>query len=110
MKMVELRKYFSGSVIARLVTSILLFIALSNLPIGYYKFLRWVVCATALYTAFISYNKKEQINIGVWLFVLIAILFNPIIPFYLGRQFWQISDIIVSVIFITSTFFIREII
>ena len=34
MKKVELRKYFSGSVVARLVTSILLFIALSNLTLS----------------------------------------------------------------------------
>ena len=107
--MVELRKYFSGSVIARLVTSILLFVALSNLPIGYYKFLRWAVFATALYTAFISYNKKKQMNLGVWLFGLIALLFNPIIPFYLGKQTWQISDFIVGAIFIASTFIIKEI-
>ena len=106
--MKNIKSYFTSSVIARLVTSILLFVSLSDQHIGFYKFLRWVVCATALYTAFISYNKKEQVNFGVWLLGLIALLFNPILPFYLGKYTWQITDLIVAVIFIISTFIIRE--
>jgi hypothetical protein len=66
------------------------------------------VCATAIYTTFISYIKKGQINIGVWLFGLIAVLFNPLIPFYLGKSIWQKADVIVSIIFIISTFIVRE--
>jgi hypothetical protein len=48
-------------------------------------------------------------NFGIWLFGLIALLFNPIIPFYLSRQSWQISDVIIGIIFIVSTFIIKEI-
>lgn len=102
------KDYFTGSVIARLITSILLLIALSNQQIGYYKFLRWIVCATAIYSAFVSYIKSEKMNLGVWLFGLIAILFNPIIPFYLGKNTWQKADIIIATIFFISTFIIRE--
>lgn len=103
-----MKNYFTGSVIARLITSIFLFIALSNLPIGYYKFLRWIVCATAIYSLYISYNIKEKINFSVWLFGLIALLFNPIIPFYLGKASWQVADIIVGTIFIVSIFYLKE--
>ncbi len=55
----SIKQFFTGSVIARLITSLLLFIALSNKKIGYYKFLRWVVLGTAIYTAFIAFSKKE---------------------------------------------------
>ncbi len=75
---------------------------------GYYKFLRWVVVATAVYTAYINYLKKNEINFGVWLFGLIAILFNPILPFYLGKNSWQIVDGIVGIVFIVSVYFITE--
>ena len=102
------KDYFTSSVIARLVTSILLFVSLTNQHIGYYNFLRWVVSATALYTAYVSYIKKEQMNFGIWLFGLIALLFNPLIPFYLGKGSWQIADVIVGLIFIASTFIIQE--
>jgi len=106
--MKKLNSFFTGSAIARLITAIFLFIALSNLPIGYYKFLRWIVCATSIYSLYISYNIKEKINFGVWLFGLIALLFNPIIPFYLGKASWQVADIIVGAIFIVSIFFLKE--
>ena len=104
----KLKKFFTGSVISRLITSGLLFVILTNQQIGYYKFLRWVVFATAIYTLYISYIKKGQMNLGVWLFGIIALLFNPIIPFYLGKSSWQITDVIIGVIFIISIFFVRE--
>ena len=104
----ELKNFLSGSVYARLVTAILLFIALFTLPIGYYNFLRWVVCLTAIYTLIISYKADGAVNFGVWLFILIAILFNPIFPIFMSRSIWRVSDLIVAVIFLASTFFIRE--
>lgn len=106
--MKKLNSFFTGSVIARLITAIFLFAALSNLSIGYYKFLRWIVCATAIYSLYISYNIKEKINFCVWLFGLIALLFNPFVPFYLGKASWQVADIIVGVIFIVSIFYLKE--
>lgn len=104
----KLKKFFTGSVIARLITSVLLFVALTNQQIGYYKFLRWVVFATSIYTLYISYNKREQMNFGVWLFGIIALLFNPIIPFYLGKNSWQVTDLVIGIIFIVSIFIISE--
>ncbi|MFZ0454739.1 MAG: DUF6804 family protein [Ignavibacteriaceae bacterium] len=106
--MKSIKNFFTSSVIARFITSILLFIALTNQKIGYYKFLRWVVVATAIYTAFIAFSKKESINLGVWIFGLIAILFNPIVPFYLGKNTWQIADLIVGIIFLVSIFLTKE--
>ena len=104
----KLKSYFTSSVLARLIASILLLIALSSHKIGYYEFLRWVVCATAIYTAFISFAKKEKMNIGVWVFGLIAILFNPVIPFYLSKSSWHTIDIFVAILFFISTFFVKE--
>jgi hypothetical protein len=107
-KLNSLKKYFTSSVIARIIASILLFVALSNLPIGYYKFLRWVVCSTAFYLTYITFIQNKKINFGVWIFGLIGILFNPIIPFYIGKSNWKIADLIVGIIFISSIFFVSE--
>lgn len=103
-----MKKYFTSSVIARIIASVLLFVALYNFPIGYYKFLRWVICSTAIYTAYVSFIKNNKINFGVWLFSLISVLFNPITPFYIGKSNWKIADLLVGVIFLVSTFVIRE--
>ena len=106
--MYKLKKYASSSVLARLAASILLFIAVADLPYGYYKFMRFVVVITSLYTCYISYMKNEKLNFGVWIFGLIAILFNPIVPFYFGRNGWKTTDVIVGLIFVISTFLIWE--
>jgi len=103
-----MKKYFTSSVIARIIASVLLLVALYNFPIGYYKFLRWVICSTAIYTAYVSFIKNNEINFGVWLFGLIGVLFNPITPFYIGKSSWKIADLIVGVIFLISTFIIKE--
>lgn len=106
--MKKIKDYFSSSVIARLITAILLIVAVSNQQIGYYKFLRWCVFVTAIYVVYISYTIKKQMNFGVWLFGLIAILFNPIIPFFLGKELWRTTDLIIGIVFIGSTFIINE--
>jgi len=106
--MKNINSFFTGSVGARLITSILLFIALLNLPIGYYAFLRWLVCITAIYSLYISYNLDKKINFGVWLFSVIAILFNPMIPFYLGKSIWKIADTFVGIILFISIFILNE--
>ena len=67
-------------------SSILLFIAIANLPYGYYTFLRIFVCGTALYGIVVAHKIESQ----EWLIALIAIaiIYNPLIPIYLAREVW----------------------
>ena len=104
----KIKNYLTSSVAIRLITVIILFGGFSNQQIGYYKFLRWVVVATSIYACYIAYQNEKKINFWLWLFGLIALLFNPIIPFYLGKSSWQSVDLIVGIIFIISIFFVRE--
>jgi len=101
-----MNKYLSFSVIARIVGSILLFRALSRHPYGYYTLLRWVVCATAAYTAYVS-AAVNRIP-WAWFFGLVALLFNPLIPVRIDRATWAYLDVTVGVVFLVSLFFIRE--
>ena len=72
---------------------ILLVIAIIGDPvIGYYTLLRLVVCTSALYFAYNFYKKNNQSNI--WIFSFIAVLYNPILPFYLyEKDLWRIVNI-----------------
>ncbi len=76
---------------------IMLLFALIDNPYGYYQILRWVVMLSAGYTAFILYERKDEA--WTWIFVGIAILFNPIIPIYLSREIWSVIDVIAAVLF-----------
>jgi hypothetical protein len=96
----------SLSSIARIVGSILLFWALSKHPYGYFTLLRWVVCAIAVYTAYLStiVNRVPW----AWVFGLIALLFNPLIPVRIDRVTWAYLDVAIGIFFLLSIFFVRE--
>jgi len=56
----------------------------------FYTALRWVCCAAFIYSAIAA--NKMRLTFWTWLFAVLAITFNPIVPFYLQRQTWQIID------------------
>jgi hypothetical protein len=57
----------------------------SGMPLGCYTFLRIAVCASAIYQA---WNGHKH-GLGPWItvaFVLVAFLYNPVLPVYLGPK------------------------
>lgn len=85
-----------------LICAAILFIGLFNLPIGYYTFLRLVVTIGAALVVVSEY--KEGLNIWIITFSLMAILFNPLIPVYLGnKSAWMPIDIIAGIIFVAKS-------
>lgn len=85
-----------------LTAVILLLLALFNLPYGYYTFLRIIIFSIACYTIIVLYRLEKTIMSLI--FVIIAVLFNPIIPVYLERDIWAIIDIITAIVFLISFF------
>ena len=88
------------------VTSFIMLLA--AIPEGfsydYYVLLRCVVCFSAIFIAWDS-HKNQKIN-WLWPMGLIAVLFNPLIPFQLARTTWIIVDLISSATFLS--FLIKE--
>lgn len=80
--------------------------AMSAHPYSYYQILRWVVCISAAYTAYL-YIQSERTAL-FWLFVAMAVLFNPIAPIYLDKDTWQTLDLIAAAIFAVSLFFFQK--
>jgi Na+/serine symporter len=75
-------------------------------PYGYYQLLRFVVCGAGAYVAYMAYNW-QKIWV-VWLFVFIALLFNPLIVIHLSRELWQPIDFICAVLFIIVAFVLKN--
>ena len=68
-----------------LVPIIILFVGLLPMPYGYYTMSRIIVCLSSIY---FSYKSNEQKNVLIsWIFIIIAILYNPIIPIYFNDKF-----------------------
>lgn len=86
--------------IPAVAAALLLFLALGQHPYGYYTFLRWAVCVAAVVVAWVAWRSKVQWV--CWVFVAIAILFNPLAPVYLHRSTWRPIDVIGGLAFLGS--------
>jgi len=76
----------------------MLFGAIAEWPYGYYILLRWITCITSILVTFKAFEKNND-----WakvVFIVIAILFNPLVPIYLSRSTWIPIDIITAIFFI----------
>lgn len=70
---------------------------------GMYTLLRIAVCTVSAIVVFRYYQEKQQFF--TWIFIIIAVLFNPIIKIHLHREAWEIIDIIIAIIFLISAYF-----
>lgn len=93
-------------ILSSMLAIILLLLALFDLPYGYYNFLRIMIFIISCYSIYVFY-KYEKI-LWVWIFVIIAVLFNPIIPIYLDKSLWKIVDIVAVIIFLISFIFNKK--
>lgn len=88
--------------ILKLIIAVLLFVCLLDMPYGYYQFIRFFAC---IGFAYLAYKSNEQSNKTVTItFVILAILFQPFIKISLGRELWNIVDVIVGAVLLLSIF------
>lgn len=83
--------------IVKITLSILFLICLTDMPYGYFQFVRF---AGMVAFAWLAYVEKDK---SIYLFWLSsAILINPFIKIALGRTLWNIIDIFWAVILLAS--------
>jgi len=90
-----------------IVPAILLVVAILPLPYGYYTFTRVVVCLACIVLAYSAYEPSGAPMVWAVAFVLIAILFNPIIPIHLKKQTWAYLDVGAAVIILFHMLSVR---
>ena len=72
------------------------------MPYGYFQLVRFVAL---IGFAILAYNSNEQGHKKeIIVFVCLAILFQPLLKISLGRQVWNIVDVVVGVGLIISIF------
>jgi len=78
------------------VPAAIIFIAIFGMPYFYYIFLRLVVTGMSLYAAL---RLLEKGSVNFWVMLLIALLYNPLIPIYLSKDIWILINIIAGCYF-----------
>lgn len=86
----------------KLVSIVILLDALGGHDYHYYQILRWIIMVVSVYLAY-SYFSSDNKKFG-WIFTTIAILFNPILPFFFEKDVWHLLDVVTAIIFLFSSF------
>jgi uncharacterized protein DUF6804 len=91
------------------VAGLLVYAAVERHPSSFYTLLRFICCPVFWYSAFAAYEKNRVL--WVWVFGVLAALYNPIFRVHLGRSTWigvnwfTVGAIVVAMV----VFFVREI-
>jgi hypothetical protein len=72
------------------------------MPYGYYELVRFISLIGFGYLSFISYKKRNLNEMIVY--VSLALLFQPFIKVALGKDIWNIIDVLVTIGLIFSIF------
>lgn len=86
----------------KIVLAILLFLCLTDMPYGFYQFVRF---AGLIGFAILAYRAYEQgIQTEMIIYGGLALLFQPFFKIALGRELWNIVDVVVGLGLLISIF------
>ncbi len=88
--------------ILKIVLAVLLLICLAKMPYGYYEFVRFISMVVFGYLAFQASENGNQIEMIIY--GSLALIFQPFFKIALGRELWNIVDVIVGVGLIITVF------
>lgn len=80
--------------VLKIIMAILLFLCLLDMPYGYYQLVRFMAMISFGFLAVKSYARKDEKF--AFTYGILAILFQPIFKISLGRDIWNIIDVIVG--------------
>ena len=88
--------------VTKIILSILFFLCLANMPYGYYQFVRF---AGLIGFAILAYQANQQgRQTEMIIYGGLALLFQPFFKIALGRQMWNIVDVVVGIGLVISIF------
>jgi len=82
-----------------LINIFCLLTALFQMPYQYYMLLRVIVASVCVFAAFEIYKQSHNSS-WVIVFLMIAIIYNPIFPVRLGREVWAIVNLGTIAVFV----------
>ena len=91
------------TIIIKLILAVLLFLCLLDMPYGYYQLVRFLAL---IGFGFLAYRANEQDKkTEMIIYGGLALLFQPFFKIALGREIWNIVDVLVGIGLIVSLFF-----
>ena len=90
------------AIVIKVILSILLVVCVFDMPYGFYQLVRFIALVGFGILALNANqeNKKTELII----YVSLALLFQPFMKISLGRDLWNIIDVIIAVALVSSVF------
>jgi hypothetical protein len=86
----------------KIILAILFFLCLADMPYGFYQFVRF---AGLIGFAILAYQANQQgRQTEMIIYGGLALLFQPFFKIALGRQMWNIVDVVVGIGLLISIF------
>ena len=94
--------YFLVESVIKIILAVLFFICVLNMPYGFYQFVR---LAGFIGFTILAYQANQQgIPTEMFIYGGLALLFQPFFKIALGREIWNIVDVLVGLGLIASLF------
>ena len=88
--------------IIKIILAVLFFICLAKMPYGYYELVRFLALTGFIYLSFKNYEACRKI--WSYIFISLAILFQPLLKIDLGRNIWNVVDVVVGLCLLGTCF------
>jgi hypothetical protein len=86
----------------KIILAILLFLCLAKMPYGYYQLVRLAGLIGFTILAYQAHEKSKQTEMIIY--GGLALLFQPFVKIALGRELWNIIDVVVGISLLISLF------
>jgi hypothetical protein len=90
----------------KIILAVLLFLCLADMPYGYYEFVRFASMIGFGILGYKAYSRNNQTMMVVY--GSLALLFQPFFKVALGRDLWNIVDVVVGVWLLGNTLIKKE--
>lgn len=82
-----------------------LLLCLAPMPYGYFMLVRFVMMVACGWMAYQYYMRQKEV--AMWVFITIAMLFQPFYKISLGCTIWNVIDVVVA-IFLVLIYFVEK--
>jgi hypothetical protein len=91
-----------SSNIIKSILAILLILCLTNMPYSYFQLVRFISFIGFIALAYQSHKKNREKEMIIY--CILTLLFQPFFKVLLGRELWNVIDVVVSAGLIISIF------
>ena len=98
----NLQMKLSLQAIIKIVLSVLFFLCLLDMPYGFFQLVR--IVALIGFGILAYKGNEENRNTEMIIYGGLALLFQPFMKISLGRDLWNIIDVIIAVALVSSVF------